>query len=452
MRYRGLVILVAGLIVVGSAAWVAAQADLNASGSACSQALTAIWSAASDACIGGPPGYICNGGVPPSQVEPAGAVSNALYTPGTLVELGVVDAVQSASIAPDSSSAGVVWLRPDQPIRFTGLAVGAVRLRDASPPDFPAWQSMIVETLPSDPTTCPEAPGNAFLAQTHAGEPVNLVINGVSISLDGTIVVVTRSVETLFIGISGQAGLFAAGQNQLLHTGQQISVPYNPDAFTTPIGAPSQPVPLDEILIAHVPTALLDYPVVVPQPGYVTTEGAVNMRVAPSTDGAVLLQVPAGEVISVLGRNTAGDWYHVQLDTGETGWMYSSLLVQYLGNVRAVYEATPLPPQRYGVMATSAKVLAPAGVNLRAAPDVSFGIITTLGDGTPVTLLARSPYSPWVKVDAGGVIGWLALITIETQAVIEALPIDYDVPPPPPPTLVPGSFGNAFPDPNRNGN
>ena len=50
-----------------------------------------------------------------------------------------------------------------------------------------------------------------------------------------------------------------------------------------------------------------------------------------------------------------------------------------------------------------------------------------------------------------GVVGWLALITLQTQAVIEALPIDYDVPPPPQPTRVPGSFGNAFPDPNKDG-
>jgi len=54
-----------------------------------------------------------------------------------------------------------------------------------------------------------------------------------------------------------------------------------------------------------------------------------------------------------------------------------------------------------------------------------------------------------VKVEGGGMVGWLALITVQTQAVIDALPIDFNVPPPPEPTRVPGSFGNAFPDPNR---
>jgi hypothetical protein len=131
--------------------------------------------------------------------------------------------------------------------------------------------------------------------------------------------------------------------------------------------------------------------------------------------------------------------------------MYAPLLIQNVGAIDAVYEATPLPPQRYGDIGRTATVVAPAGVNMRAAPDVSFPLIMTIPDGAKVTLLARSPYSPWVKVDFNGVVGWLALITLQTQAVLEALPIDNNVPPPPEPTRVPGSFGNAFPDPNKPG-
>jgi hypothetical protein len=45
-------------------------------------------------------------------------------------------------------------------------------------------------------------------------------------------------------------------------------------------------------------------------------------------------------------------------------------------------------------------------------------------------------------------VGWLALISLQTEAVVDALPIDYNVPPPPAPTRVPGTYDNAFPDPN----
>ena len=65
-------------------------------------------------------------------------------------------------------------------------------------------------------------------------------------------------------------------------------------------------------------------------------------------------------------------------------------------------------------------------------------------------LLARSPYSPWVKVQADDDIGWMALFTLETEAVISSLPVDYDVPLPPRATSTP-SFsyggGHAHPDP-----
>ena len=452
MGYRVGLILGLGLLLVWGTALVTAQTDLNASIDSCTQTLESLWVAASDACVSGPVGYICTGGSAPQNVEPVGPVSNALVSPGALVEIGLVDGLQTTPILPIGASGGIVWLRPDQPIRFTGLALGEVRLRDATPPDFPAWQSIVVETLPPIETGCATTPPNVYIAQTPFAEPTNIVINGVSVSLNGTILVVTRPGETVFAGLSGQAGLFAAGQNQLLRTGQQISVPYNPDNFATPIGAPGIATPLTESLAPNLPTALLDRPVIVPQPGYVTTQGDVNMRAAPTTDAALLAQVPSGEIISVLGRNPAGDWYHVRLDSGETGWMYAPLLLQFVGPITAIYEATPLPPQRYGTLGTSAKVLAPAGVNLRAAPDVTFPALAALQDGTQVTLLARSPYSPWVKVDASGMVGWLALITIETKSVLEALPIDYDVPPPPEPTRIPGSFGNAFPDPNRNGN
>jgi uncharacterized protein YraI len=95
-------------------------------------------------------------------------------------------------------------------------------------------------------------------------------------------------------------------------------------------------------------------------------------------------------------------------------------------------------------------VVAPSGGNLRQAPDVQFPIVDTLDQGKVVELLARSPYSPWVKVDAGGQVGWMALITVETDTVIGFLPIDYDVPLPPGPTATPifaFGGGHAYPDP-----
>jgi len=449
MRYRAGIVISLGVLFVLMSVWVVAQDTTAVSSAACAPALNIVWTAATDACLSGPVGYLCNGGQAP-QVEPQGPVSNSLASLGAMVEVGVVDSIRTMPGAVDGSNAGVAWLRLPPPIQMTGLLVGDVSLRDNSPPDFPAWQAMIVQTAPDAPG-CGAMPHNAFVVQSPFNQPANIAINGVSLGLNGTVLVETRDNQTIFAGLSGQTTVFAVGQEQALRPGQQILVPYNPGDFSFPVDLPSAPTPFDLLLAQNLPVSLLDRPILIPQPGYVTTDGAVNMRTAPNTDAAVLGQVPPGQVLSVLGRNPMGDWLHVRLDSGETGWMKAELLLQTLGNIQAVYDATPAPPQRFGQLGRLAKVVAPAGVNLRNAPDVSFGIVANLPDGVMVNLLARSPYSPWVKVDYNGVIGWLALVTLQTQSVIEALPIDYDVPPPPVPTRIPGSFGNAFPDPNAGG-
>ncbi|MBL8163964.1 MAG: SH3 domain-containing protein [Anaerolineae bacterium] len=449
MRFRVLAVLSVALLFLAGAIWTTAQEGAAVSSATCAPVLETIWTAASDACINGPLGFICNGGAAPA-VAPGGTVGNALAPVGALVELGLVDALRTPPIS-EVTGAGVLWMRHPAPIQYTALLIGDVNVTDVTPPDFPAWQSIVVQTG-VDVSTCPVAPHHSFMAQTPFNQPVNIVINGVSVTLNGTLLVQTTPNQTVFAGLSGVSTLFALGQSQTLRPGQEILVGYATGSYTAPQTPPGSPIPLDTALSAGLPVALLDRPIILPQPGYVSTDGPVNLRVSPSTDAGVILQVPAGQVLSVLGRSTGGDWYHVRLDSGETGWMFANLLVQNVGDIQSVYDATPLPPQRYGEMGRIATVFAPAGANMRAAPDVTFPLVMSIPDGAQVTLLARSPYSPWIKVDFNGVTGWLALITLETEAVIESLPIDYNVPPPPPPTREPGSFGNAFPDPNGSGN
>ncbi len=446
---RLMIIGFSGLLLLG-AFWVAAQESVEVSDAVCSPALNESWTLASDMCTGGPVGYMCNGGGPP-QAEPAGPVSNSLAVPGSKVDITVIEAVRTPPLSIESGQTGLAWLRVADPA-FNGLLVGDVNLRDVTPPDFPAWQSIVVETGPNE-LACGAAPNNGFIVQTPLNPETRIpltsgiVINGSSLVFNGTVLIQTQPDATLFVNLSGQARVLARGQEQAMRTGQQLSVPYTPGDFSVPAGIPAFPQPLETNLIANYPVGLLDLPLRLPQPGYVETAGAVNLRTEPTTNGGLIFQVPAGITMSVLGRNPAGDWYHVRLDNGITGWMFADLLLQNVGTIQTNYEATPLPPQRYGAAGTTATVIAADGLNLRNAPDVQFGILGTVPLGTDLTLLARSPYGPWVKVEGNGMVGWAALIVLETNAVIEALPIDFDVPPPPQPTRIPGSFGNAFPDP-----
>jgi uncharacterized protein YgiM (DUF1202 family) len=417
----------------------------------CTLTMTEMWTIATAACIGKPDGYLCNGGSPP-QAEPAGPVSSSLAPAGALVDVGAVDSLRTPPIAPETGTAGVAWLRRPAPVQMTALLIGEVSLRDISPPDFPPWQSMVLQTGEAV-SPCPTAPRAALLLQSPLGQTARFVVNGVSIILDGTMMAYTRPDATLFLSLSGLASVMSVGQEQPLWAGQQITIPHAGD-YGVPTAPPMGGSPFDAAVLRNLPVALLDRPVTPPQPGTVITQGAVNLRVSPDVYSAVLVQVQAGEVMAVLGRNPAGDWLHVRRTNGETGWMLAELLGQNLGVLEAVYESTPLPPQRYGELGNRGRVLAPDGVNLRVGPDLLFSSLGRLADGTIVNLLARSPYSPWVKVEASGMSGWVALVTLETQAFIDALPIDFNAPPlpaTPVPTRPPGSFGNAFPDPNEPG-
>ncbi|MFZ4813774.1 MAG: SH3 domain-containing protein [Phototrophicaceae bacterium] len=422
---------------------------------ACELTLEGLWALVSDACAAGPVGYICNGGSAP-QARPDGAIASALAPVGALVETGVVEAVQTLPIITEVVGGGVMWFRWADPHYTTGLIIGEALLVDLTPRDqFAAWTNFVVQTGLERPD-CPTTPQNMFVLETQANIRARQVINGVSIDLTGAVAVRTLGDTTVFMALSGRNALTVLGVDQPLWTGQQVIVSYAPGDFTRPIGIAQPTSVLDPTLIENFPSGLLDRPVWAPQPGYATTEGAVNLRYAPQINAPIVGQVPAGELLTILGRNEAADWLHVSLDSGISGWMFAELLNVNAPPVSLAYEATPQPPQRFGTLQSVARVRAPAGLNVRANPGVDFAAVGLLPNGAQVILLQRSPYNAWVKVadEYGTELGWVALVALDTRSNVNALPVAVNVPPPPAPpepTPIPGVFGNAFPDPNLPG-
>lgn len=424
---------------------------------ACERTLEGLWALVSDACATGPIGYICNGGSAP-QVRPTGAVANSLAPVGALVETGVVEAVQTLPIITDVVGGGVMWFRWGDPHYLTGLIVGEVVLFDVTGGDMAPWTSMVVQTG-TDRPDCPTTPHNTFLLEAQPNIRANVTVNGVPLDITGAVAVRTIGETTVFVALSGRNTANVRGVELPIWTGQQIVVNYNPGDFANPVALASETQPLDPTLIEHFPVGLLDQPVWLPQPGYAVTEGRVNLRSEPSLNGLILAQVPPGELLTIMGTNPAGDWLHVSLSGGYSGWMFADLLGQNMVRTQATYEATPQPPQRYGSLNAVARVRAPAGLNVRENPDTRFSAVGVLQNGDQVTMVARSPYGPWVKVadGQGNALGWVAVVGLDTRANVGALPVDGSVPPPPAPapdqpppqpTPQPGSFGNAFPDPN----
>lgn len=410
-----------------------------------------LYATASDLCLAGPSGYFCNGGLPPIA-EPTGPAANGLGVQGALIEASEIDSVRTSPLATNNSG-GIVWLRLEEDIQIDALMIGDVKITNAitEESEFPKWQSILLESQTVDTECDGLQETGALIVQGLYGVSTRIVVNGVSVDINGTVVILTQDSTTKFMAIEGQARVISFGQPAVLNAGMQIDITYNPGDWTSPIGLPGNPVVMDYDLIKDLPIVLFDRPVDIPQAGYVETEGRVNMRTEPDINAQLLFQVPPGEIMSVLGVSTDREWYHIRLGNGETGWMNAELLSQSIGIIQNVYDITPVPPQRVGELASRASVIVAQGGNLREAPDVGFGVKQTIPFGSEVELISRSPYSPWVKVNTGDSEGWMALITLETESVISSLPIDYQVPLPPNPTATP-SFrfggGHAYPDPN----
>lgn len=431
--------------------------DLGAQQAQCASQLQALYQAAGEACLGQAGGFVCNGGLPP-VVEPAGNVANGLASVGGLVSANEISALHSPPLL-SNNSGGIVYLHLREGVVLNGLMIGDVRLRDLARPELglAKWSSIGVETNPHT-STCADVPRSAFIVQSQFKELSRFVLNGVSVELDGSLIIETGQQDglhvTYFIAIEGLGRLTVLGTPLSLYPGMQAVVGYNsatePADWTFPRQAPRDAVPLDVTLIEDTPVMIMDRPVLLPQAGFAQTLGNVNMRTAPDQNAQLIYQVPPDQILSILGRNEASDWLHIRLGNGETGWMRADLLGVVSNDIRARYDVTPLPPQRFGSLGNRAQVITAQGANLRTAPDTGFGIMTTLPQGTMVELLARSPYSPWVKVNANNAVGWVALITLETQSVIGFLPVDYSAPLPTRPTATPVfnfGGGHAYPNP-----
>ena len=405
----------------------------------CAESLLRSWVMAGETCLAARVGTLCAGGELP-QLERKGDDFASEAVSAQLLAASVA-AIISAPLLPAGAP---LWLRPAA-LPLSALLIGEVTLRDVSAAGLPAWHSLLVQTAPARPL-CSAAPGNALVLQSLSeSSAVNLVVNGASLQLRGTLVVRTAAAQTQFIALEGEARVLARGQEGALRSGLQLDVPNSQGDFAQAGGPPGEIRPLEYAAIAGLPVGLFERPLHLPQPGIVMTFGAVNLRAAPDLQGALLASVASGETLTVLGRNPAGDWLHLRRENGQSGWMFAELLFQNLGELNAVYEATPLPPQRYGRLGGSGRVIAPTGVNLRRGPHVRFALLGSLPAGSEVTLLERSPYSPWVKIEFGEVVGWVLLAALQTDAWLPSLPLAAGVPQPPAPTRVPGSYDNAFP-------
>jgi uncharacterized protein YkwD/uncharacterized protein YraI len=156
------------------------------------------------------------------------------------------------------------------------------------------------------------------------------------------------------------------------------------------------------------------------QPGTATALDLVDMRSAPSIDGATIGAIPAVAVVSLTGE--AQDGFLRVVYEGQEGWADAAYL--QVADITAS-DATLLQTAEAPVPADSAALVpaAPAAattldttlgaeatttnnVNLRAQPSATAPVLSVVAAGSPVTLTG-SQANGYVNVRAAGQAGWI---------------------------------------------
>jgi len=124
----------------------------------------------------------------------------------------------------------------------------------------------------------------------------------------------------------------------------------------------------------------------------VDVSGALNVRSGAGTSYSVVTTVSNGTKVTVLSESNG--WSKIQFGS-TTGWVSSSYLT--------TSTSTTTPPPTTTKTAT---VNVSGSLNVRSGAGTSYSIVTTVSNGTTVTVLSES--NGWSKVQFGSTTGWVS--------------------------------------------
>jgi uncharacterized protein YgiM (DUF1202 family) len=236
---------------------------------------------------------------------------------------------------------------------------------------------------------CSDLPRPGLLVQSAENSLTLLNINGVDLAINGMALIQAHDDGSLTVNA-------LARETILGQTGTVVFAGYSVQASEVGV---SDVVPYDQAAVANLPTAILPVIDVISLPGnaIVTEEMNLFFRPDPAAYSNTIIQ--AGLPVTVLGRNTAGDWLNVRTYEGETGWMPANVLDVHVPVEMPVYDTAPAPPHRpfgsiYGYIKTSAEYN-----NLRSGPGEQYDIVATVPLWTDLALYGRSPDDQWLLIE-----------------------------------------------------
>lgn len=148
-----------------------------------------------------------------------------------------------------------------------------------------------------------------------------------------------------------------------------------------------------------------------------TVNRNANLRAGPGTTYAIVGRADAGQTVTIVETNVAGDWY--RLDAGV--WIAAFLIDEV--NTTPTRGATATTPIAQPTAATPLPApqttTANRNANLRAGPGTTYPVVGGVQGGQSLTLVGRNADGSWVQLDSGQ---WIAAFLVGGTAATQPTP------------------------------
>jgi hypothetical protein len=152
------------------------------------------------------------------------------------------------------------------------------------------------------------------------------------------------------------------------------------------------------------------------------------VRTLPDPEAPPAASVFANESLRAVGRNADGTWLQVQRPLAQSplGWFDRRLAVYTFDiadlpltdGVTGVTGGVPVTETGFTLLTIS------NDTPLHAGPSRDSAVLALLPAGLALPVLDRTPNQQWVQVNVRGVIGWLPVFLIRTEANLDEIPVN----------------------------
>ncbi len=177
-----------------------------------------------------------------------------------------------------------------------------------------------------------------------------------------------------------------------------------------------------------------------------TTTGTVlknaNLRAGPGTNYAISGQATQGDRLAIVGKDAAGDWYHLATDQWIAAFLINAGTGTATATVASLGQATAAPS------ATASGATAVQSANLRAGPGITYTVTGGVDAGQALVITGQNADNSWLQLADGA---WIAAFLVNQSSAVSvappvAIPIASVATPAATPVVPPpvASSGNKF--------